>query len=99
VLELLKAISKSWDRSLDSFFEIEPVTSFHEAGLLKLNCDKALYMLQWKPVLEYNQTAQFTGNWYNTYYNKSGENMYEFTCSQLQQYEDLAAKKELAWIA
>lgn len=97
VLELLQTISKSWKQLLPSFFEIEQVTTFHEAGLLKLNCDKALHLLQWKPVLEYDQTAHFTGSWYNSFYNNRNEDLYAFTCSQLQQYESLARKKELAW--
>ena len=98
VLELLQAISKFWSqKDLSAFFEIEQATTFHEAGLLKLNCDKALHLLQWRPVLEYAQTASFTGSWYDQYYNNTGTDLYEFTCSQLQQYEELAQKKELAW--
>ena len=37
---------------------------FHEAGLLKLNCDKALSILKWKATLEYYDTVRFTNEWY-----------------------------------
>jgi CDP-glucose 4,6-dehydratase len=99
VLELLEAISKFWHSdALKSYFEIEMTSNFHEAGLLKLNCDKSLHFLQWKPVLDFGQTAAFTGEWYDHYYNNDAVDMYNFTCSQLKQYEKQAAKKELLWV-
>ena len=41
---------------------------YHEAGLLKLNCDKALHLLNWKSTLNFNQTAKWTAEWYKNYY-------------------------------
>ena len=40
----------------------------HEAGLLKLNCDKALARLGWHAALSFDETMQFTGAWYKSYY-------------------------------
>ncbi len=42
--------------------------SFHEAGLLKLNCDKALSDLDWLPNLTFEETVKFTTRWYKTFY-------------------------------
>lgn len=99
VLELLKAIGKHWDfKDKEDKFFIESDPSYHEAGLLKLNCDKALFYLQWKPVLNFEETATFTGNWYNKFYNKKGENLYEYTIKQIEEYTNKAKEKNLAWI-
>lgn len=100
VLELLHAISDHW--SFHSEFEhflIQSNSRFHEAGLLKLNCDKALFYLQWRPVLEFPQTARFTGAWYNQYYNEAAPDMFDFTRQQIEEYVQEAGKKRLAWVS
>lgn len=100
VLELLQAISKHWDfKDAGDNFLIEPDTSFHEAGLLKLNCDKALFYLQWKPVLQFAETAEFTGAWYDTYYHKKTDNLFAYTTQQIDAYVEKAKQKGLAWAA
>ncbi len=98
VLELLKAVSSHWQfADLSNHFSIENNTAFHEAGLLKLNCDKALANLQWKPVLDFLQTARLTGSWYNNYYNSGKSNAYDYTNEQIDEYVSLAKQKGLAW--
>jgi len=99
VLELLKAVSRNWEfNSLKEHFVVENHSAFHEAGLLKLNCDKALSMLQWRPVLEFEQTSGFTGSWYNQYYNSKDHDLFEFTCKQIDEYTSLAKQKSMAWV-
>lgn len=99
VLELLKAISTHWQfEEANDHFSIENLHRFHEAGLLKLNCDKALFHLQWKPVLEFPQTAEFTGSWYNAFYNDKSRDMFSFTVQQIKEYVRLAETKNLAWV-
>ena len=98
VLELLQAISSYWDfDGLKDHFNIESNSAFHEAGLLKLNCDKALYYLNWRPVLGFEETSRFTGDWYNTFYKKGSNNLYAYTCSQIEEYSLVAKQKSLAW--
>jgi len=99
VLELLQAISNHWQfDKLEEHFAIERNNAFHEAGLLKLNCDKALFHLQWKPVLEFADTAQFTGSWYNAFYNGKKQDMYHYTAQQIAAYENKARQKQLSWV-
>jgi len=43
----------------------------HEAGLLKLDINKALKDLNWRPILNAHTTVERTINWYKDYYNKS----------------------------
>ena len=39
----------------------------YEAGLLKLNCDKALSHLSWFPVLNFKETIKMTIDWYKNH--------------------------------
>jgi CDP-glucose 4,6-dehydratase len=99
VLELLQSVSRFWKSgSLKKHFEIEENKNFHEAGLLKLNCDKALYYLQWRPALEFETTARLTGEWYNYYYNNERKDIYQYTLNQIHEYEEAARKKSIAWV-
>lgn len=69
---------------------------FHEAGLLKLNCDKALFCLQWRPNFRYSEMIKFTSEWYNSFYNNN-DDMYELTTKQIEKYEALAIESEQVW--
>jgi CDP-glucose 4,6-dehydratase len=98
VLSLLKEISKWWAfQSAHPPFSITESTSFHEAGLLKLNCDKALHQLAWRPVLDFPQTSQLTGEWYNQYYNHQKKDLFNFTSQQIANFENKAKEKGLTW--
>jgi len=97
VLDLIRELSTHWSRGTQQpLFSVSRTSHFHEAGLLKLNCDKALQDFQWKPVLDFNQTAKFTAEWYNRYYNSSDAG-FEFTQSQIREYCVLAQQKKLRW--
>ncbi len=96
VVELLKGLSKEWKLSENETFIVTGNIPFHEAGLLKLNCDKALFHLKWIPTLDYGMVVHFTGQWYYEYYNNRSE-MYEFTSNQINEYEQIALDKNLVW--
>jgi CDP-glucose 4,6-dehydratase len=99
VVELLQSVSQHWRfDGLSDHFIIDNNSSFHEAGLLKLNCDKALSLLQWKPVLDFSQTARLTGAWYNNYYKTKSEDSFAYTVKQINEYIELAGQKQLAWL-
>ncbi|WP_198012763.1 CDP-glucose 4,6-dehydratase [Leptospira wolbachii] len=95
VIELVKEMSLYWDKV--KYEDIsESYVGPHEAGLLKLNCDKALVYLQWKAVLGFKETVQFTAEWYKTYYTNSIE-ILKTTIAQIQQYQDIAKIRGLEW--
>lgn len=97
VLELLEALAQYWNFNADfTKIEVQQSTTFHEAGLLKLNCDKALHLLQWKPVWNFEQTAMFTSQWYYDFYTKNNVNI-TYLENQLQEYIISAKNKKLAW--
>ena len=69
----------------------------HEAGLLKLNCDKALLELEWVPTLDFDDTIRMTVEWYKEYYQGNTESMSAFTKAQIHEYVAMAQKKKISW--
>ncbi|MDA9148581.1 CDP-glucose 4,6-dehydratase [Alphaproteobacteria bacterium] len=66
----------------------------HEAGLLKLNCDKALHDLDWKSTLEFKDTVAFTVDWYKQFYKNRDQSMYSFTVNQIENYIKISNLKK-----
>ena len=97
VRQLLEDLSEYWHfKDVNSTFTVTESIPFHEAGLLKLNCDKALSVLKWQATLEYEQTIRFVSEWYYDYY-KTNKSIYNKTIEQLNEYEKLAEGKRLKW--
>lgn len=97
VVELLTDLAAIWGfDSLDAAYKIIGQTPFHEASLLKLNCDKALLQLKWQPTLSYDECVDFTGKWYREIL-REGQDARTLTLAQIERYEQLAAKQEHAW--
>lgn len=97
VKQLLEDLSDYWNfRHSDDAFTITDNIPFHEAGLLKLNCDKALFHLKWQATMTYTQTIKFTSEWYYDFYHNTS-NMYQKTIDQINEYEALAKENNQAW--
>jgi len=96
VKKLIEDLSAHWELDKSKSYKITDNIKFNEAGLLKLNCDKALFYLNWVPVLNYNELISFTGSWYYNYYNAE-KDMYNFTLDQISEYEKLAKAKLINW--
>jgi CDP-glucose 4,6-dehydratase len=58
-----------------------------------------LFYLQWGPVLTFDDMARFTGEWYDTYYHKKTDNLFEYTTKQIEEYVEKAKQKKLTWTA
>jgi CDP-glucose 4,6-dehydratase len=97
VKELLEKLGNSWgfQNSEDCYTQTGEL-KFSEAGLLKLNCDKALYDLKWNPTLNITELVQYTGDWYYMYY-KNPEKVKKFTLEQIIDYEKKACKRKVKW--
>ena len=97
VKELLEDLSVYWHFSdVNNAFTVTDNIPFHEAGLLKLNCDKALFHFKWQANLEYEDTIKFTSEWYYDFY-KSEKDIFDKTLEQILEYENMAKHKELHW--
>jgi len=68
-----------------------------EANLLKLSCDKALFYLNWRAVLEFSDTVEFTVDWYENWHT-ARKDIYTYTVRQIEKYSKLAQSKGVPWI-
>ena len=96
VSKLIDEMSKYWDQVKwnDASDNKEHV---HEAGLLKLNCDKALSDLKWNSTLQFKETVKMTVEWYKEYYQDQSQSMHDFTIGQIQAYTKTARQNNLPW--
>jgi CDP-glucose 4,6-dehydratase len=97
VQEILEDMSVRWhfENSKDAY-QVTGDVKFYEAGLLKLNCDKALFHFQWKPTLDYNTLIEYTSDWYYEFYKNKGD-MFTYTQLQIDGYENLAKLGKISW--
>lgn len=97
VKQLLEDLSKYWhfQNSMEAFTVTDNIP-FHEAGLLKLNCDKALFYLKWQANFHYDQTIRFTSEWYYDFY-RSKNDIYFKTVQQIEEYQNFARGSKLLW--
>ena len=97
VVDLLNELSKYWQLTKEPYKLSTEKVEFHEAGLLKLNCDKALFHLKWLPTLDYDKLIEFTSKWYNEFYN-SKTNMFDYTLKQIKEYNQIAKNNNIGWV-
>jgi CDP-glucose 4,6-dehydratase len=68
-----------------------------EATLLKLSCDKALFHLNWRAVLQFPETVAFTVDWYRTWH-ENRQDMHAYTVDQINSYCELGQVRGVPWI-
>ena len=96
VLQLTKDLLHVWDCNTSDDDLISTTSSnLSESRLLKLNCDKALSLLNWRPTLTYLETVNYVSAWYKEFYNQSYDPA--FTKSQIIDYCNIAASRNVNW--
>lgn len=97
VIDVVKELSKNWEGST---WKVENKINikYKESKLLKLNCDKALHLLNWKPALNFQETIKLTIDWYNNFYNKKKIDPYEMCKDQINKYVEKSIKVGNKWI-
>ena len=83
VLDVVRELSKSWENP--RWEVIQENENFHESKLLKLNCDKALSLIQWEPIIDFETTMRMTSDWYYSFYKKN-INVFEKCCEQINSF-------------
>ena len=95
VLELVNELSKYWKG-----FRLNNVPDNsggpYESTLLKLNCDKALHMLNWHSVWSFEETLRFTAEWYLLYRTQPSA-IFNITKSHIHSYVAQATSQNLYW--
>ena len=95
VLELVQQMALHWDKV--RWHDVsQSATGPSEAGLLKLNCDKALNYLRWHAVMGFEDTVGMTAEWYRAFYQQSNK-IAATTDAQIEVYAAIAKKQGLAW--
>lgn len=95
VVELIADVFKHWNEDFDCH-QITGNVPFHEAGLLKLNCDKALFHLRWEPTLFYEECVRMVGEWYAGFYRQDLD-VRSLTKLQIEHYMELAMQRGNRW--
>ena len=87
VIDVVKELSKKW---INSSWEIkEKQNNYYESKLLKLNCDKALSLLNWEPILDFNTTIDMTSDWYYSFYNIKNLDVLEKCRQQIKAFMNI----------
>ena len=93
---LINEMAKYWDKvSWNDTSSSE--NHLHEAGLLKLNCDKSFNDLHWQSTLNFEETVRMTVEWYKTFYQNEHSSMYNYTIAQISEYMKIAKSKNILW--
>ena len=67
--------------------DLDKTNNLKESNLLHLCTDKAHDELNWKPRLNFDQTLEYTANWYKEFYSNNG-NMLKFSEEQIKLFEN-----------
>ncbi len=84
VIDIVNELSKRWDNS--TWVINEKQNRYSESKLLKLNCDKALSLLNWEPNLDFKTTITMTNDWYHSFYNDKSVNVLEKCRQQIKDF-------------
>lgn len=95
--EIIRDMVDSWDfDDPAAAYNSTEERTFSEAGLLKLNCDKALHDLSWQQALDYPQMIEMIGAWYFVFYREHRQ-MLDYTFDQIDYYVQMARVNEIPW--
>lgn len=96
VAKMADVLIQYWGDS--SWNDLSDPQAFHEAKLLKLNCDKAHAGLNWNSVLTIDECLQMTVDWYKIFYMEDqNKDFYALCVEQIRTYVEKAARKGIFW--
>ncbi|MBQ7608305.1 MAG: CDP-glucose 4,6-dehydratase [Desulfovibrionaceae bacterium] len=95
VADLVKGLALHWPGFTSTIEQKESMRK--ECTLLKLCCDKALGLLDWKATLTLDETIRETAIWYHTFYRGGCANMLETTLGQIHAYTNTAKLRSQIW--
>ena len=91
VKELVSGLANYWHQASWKDVSENPGDKY-ESGLLKLNCDKALHQLDWRPTLFLDETIQLTAEWYKHFY-AGDKSVADVTTAQIAEYDRLTKER------
>lgn len=78
-----------------SWIHVNPYTDKEEMRRLRLNCDKTIMRLGWRPVYTWEETLREIVDWFKAY--QEQEDMFAVAEKHLDYYINQAKKQELPW--
>ncbi len=96
VSDLVNEILKRWKRG-GSVEIVDGGQKLHEAGWLRLTCDKAHVVLPWSAILSFEENVKMTVDWYTNFYDNPSQNLYQYTAHQIRLYTETAKERNQAW--
>lgn len=84
VREIVELFLREWGHG--SWVDVSNADDPHEANILRLAIDKAIWQLRWRPGWDVAQTLRQTVRWYREYYSGRAS-MREVSLGQIEQYE------------
>jgi CDP-glucose 4,6-dehydratase len=70
VKQLIESLVAHWKNGEAAVALGNISSNFKEAGLLKLNIEKAITLLGWEPTLEFDECCKLVAEWYSDFYAK-----------------------------
>lgn len=84
VEEIVKLVVAYWG---EGNYAVERIKDFHEAGLLKLDINKAITLLRWRPIYNIDETVKRTIDWYKNFYSTmKKDKLYKLTVEEIKEY-------------
>ena len=96
VQQLVERLYARW-RNSGSGIRIESESAAGESRLLALDCSKARHSLGWEATWTIDETADAIAAWYRTYYEERPADMYDFSVTQIERYQDSARSRGRRW--
>ena len=90
VLDVLKNVKKTWP---NINWKIKKNKNFFENVLLQLDSNKARKIINWRPVLKFDETIKLTVEWYK-YYARSKNNISSKSLEQIIYYQKVLKKNK-----
>ena len=84
VQQIVELFLEQWGRG--SWFDGSDPTQPHEANILRLAIDKALWRLNWQPYWSVHESLRQTAGWYRHYF-ENGAPMRAFSEDQIAEYQ------------
>ena len=97
VEKLVENLSLQWPNS-SYVIKSKSSDNKHEAQILSLDITKAYSQLGWKPVLSLKESIKFTVDWYRYAFEHPKDNLYDYSKDQIDQYIDIARKRNRNWM-
>ncbi len=84
VQDIVRTFLREWGGG--SWVDVSGANDPHEANILRLAIDKAIWQLDWRPGWDVQETVKQTVLWYRAYYEESLR-MRDISLQQIEQYE------------